>query len=175
MVTPKVMEAWLRLISEAMRGTADAQEAVKLLSGASASPEEMTRWMTRFMPAGVGGTKPEVFSEWNETWWRTMGFVPRSRYLELLEKYEMLRSRLEKSEETIRKLEPMLNTTKEQGEEAKKVLNLWETMLKDTLNTQAEWMRTWQDVSLGTKATTTEETKDKAVDDNEVKDEDSSS
>jgi hypothetical protein len=74
-----------------------------------------------------------------------MGVVPRSRYLELLERYEILRTKLEKADETIHKLRAMLGKDHEQ--DAQKILNMWDTMLQESLKAQAEWMRTWMATS----------------------------
>jgi hypothetical protein len=140
--SPKAMETWLILMAEAMRGTAEAQEAFKSLTTASSSPEELKQWLARFMPfAGTTAATPELFEDWLEEWWKAMGVVPRSRYLELLERYEILRTRLEKADETIHKLRAMLGKDHEQ--DAQKILNLWDTMLQESLKAQAEWMRTW--------------------------------
>lgn len=152
--SPKALEAWFTLMAEAVRGTAEAQEAFKALTEASTKPEELQRWQARFMPlAGAAANKPEAFEEWLEEWWRMMGVVPRSRYLDLLERYENLRLRLEKAEETIRSLRAMIGQGQEQ--EAQKLVNLWETMLQESLKAQAEWMRAWD-----TTANNQEEKKD---------------
>jgi hypothetical protein len=139
--SPKALEAWFTLMAEAVRGTAEAQEAFKALTEASTKPEELQRWQAQFMPLAGAATKPEAFEEWLEEWWRMMGVVPRSRYLDLLERYETLRLRLEKAEETIRSLRAMIGQGQEQ--EAQKLVNLWETMLQESLKAQAEWMRAW--------------------------------
>lgn len=139
--SPKALEAWFTLMAEAVRGTAEAQEAFKALTEASTKPEELQRWQAKFMPPAGAVVKPEAFEEWLEEWWRMMGVVPRSRYLDLLERHEALRLRLEKAEETIRSLRAMMGQGQEQ--EAQKLVNLWETMLQESLKAQAEWMRAW--------------------------------
>lgn len=139
--SPKALEAWFTLMAEAVRGTAEAQEAFKALTEASTKPEELQRWQAKFMPPAGAAVKPEAFEEWLEEWWRMMGVVPRSRYLDLLERHEALRLRLEKAEETIRSLRAMMGQGQEQ--EAQKLVNLWETMLQESLKAQAEWMRAW--------------------------------
>lgn len=151
--SPKALEAWFTLMAEAVRGTAEAQEAFKTLTEASTKPEELQRWQARFMPLAGATNKPEAFEEWLEEWWRMMGVVPRSRYLDLLERYENIRLRLEKAEETIRSLRAMIGQGQEQ--EAQKLVNLWETMLQESLKAQAEWMRAWD-----TAANNQEEKKD---------------
>ena len=151
--TQNAMELWLRLMSEAMRGTADAQEAMRSLGEMPMTPDQLTRWMARFMPVAVGQTsKPEVLGDWLEDTWRMMGVVPRYRYLELLERCELLRRRLEEAEKTIKKMRKATSGGKMPEQEAQQILNMWEGMLQDTLSMQAEWMRAW---------TTTNSTKEK--------------
>lgn len=144
MVNPKIIEAWINLWNEAMQGTKEAQQALKALSQISSNQEDLSRWMSKFMPKAYASTgmQPEVFEEWLEDWRRAMGVVPRSRYLELLEKYDIVQRRLEKAEETIQKLQAMLGK-EGQDEEAQKVLDLWSSMLEETLKTQTEWMQAW--------------------------------
>ncbi len=141
MFNPKILEVWFTLMAEAARGTGEAQEAFKALTEASTDPEALKRWQARFMPLAGAAAKPEAFEAWLEDWWRVMGVVPRSRYLELLEQNDQLRRRLEKAEETIHNLRAMLGQEPEQ--EAQKMVNLWETMLQESLKAQAEWMRAW--------------------------------
>lgn len=72
-----------------------------------------------------------------------MGVVPRYRYLELLERHELLRQRLEEAEKTIQKLRKTSSGNKMPEQEVQQILNLWEGMLQETLSMQADWMRTW--------------------------------
>lgn len=141
MFSPKAMEAWFTLMAEAMKG-AEAQEAFKSLAEASTNPETLQQWQARFMPRAGASATPEAFEEWLEEWWKMMGVVPRSRYLELLERYEALRLRLEKAEETIHQLRATLGG-KGSEQDAQKLLDLWEAMLKESVKAQAEWLRTW--------------------------------
>lgn len=147
MVTPKMMEAWFSLMTEAMHGSADAQKMVRAMSSASATSDDTMRMMMRFMPQGVGTFAPEAFNEWLEEWWRMMGVVPRHRYLELLERYELLRSRLEESEKTSRRLQSMIGEKRQ--EEAQKVLDFWGSTLEETLKAQSDWMRAWMPATSG--------------------------
>ncbi|HXV96973.1 MAG TPA: hypothetical protein VEC93_01015, partial [Anaerolineae bacterium] len=62
--SPKAMETWLTLMAEAMRGTAEAQEAFKSLTAASSSPEELKQWLARFMPFAGATATPELFEDW---------------------------------------------------------------------------------------------------------------
>lgn len=144
--TPNVTEHWLRLMSEAMRGAADAQEAIRALGEMPTTPDQLTRWFTRFMPmAGLGASSaaPDTFRDWLEDSWRMMGVVPRYRYLELLERYELLRQRLEEAEKKIQMMRTTMLSGKVPEQEAQKVLDMWEGMLQDTLKLQADWMRAW--------------------------------
>ena len=140
-LTPKMLEAWFNLMSEAMHGSSDEQHLMKALSGSTNTSEETMRMMMRFMPPGMGPLQPEAFNEWMEEWWRMMGVVPRHRYLELLERYELLRTRLEESERTSRRLQSMIGEKRQ--EEAQKVLDFWGSSLEETLKAQADWMRAW--------------------------------
>lgn len=141
-----MLEAWFTLMAEAMRGTQEAQEAFRALSEISANPEELSRWMARFMPAAVASTanlQPETFEAQLEEWWRIMGVVPRSRYLEVLERCDTLQRRLDRAEETIRDLRARLAGQERQEAEAQKALDVWNTMMAETLKSQVEWMKAW--------------------------------
>jgi hypothetical protein len=145
MVNPKVLEAWYTLMAEAMRGTNDAQDAVKKLSEMSSTPEDLNKWMNQFMPGAAKSFsfQPEGFEDQLENWWRMMGVVPRSRYLELLEKCDTLERKLNKAEETISSLRQRQNRQEQQDEDTKKVINMWGSMMEETMKTQAEWMKAW--------------------------------
>ena len=142
--TQNAMELWLRLMSDAMRGAADAQEAMRSLGEMPMTPDQLAGWMTRFMPVATSQiSKPEGVGDWLEEAWRMMGVVPRYRYLELLERCELLRSRLEEAEKTIKTLRKATSGSKMPEQDVQQILNLWEGMLQETLSTQAEWMRAW--------------------------------
>jgi len=140
-----MLEAWFRLMTEAMRGSSEAQEAFRLLTGASKTQDDMTRWMTRFMPAaaGMGTGQPEMFGEWVEEWWKVMGVVPRHRYLELLERHEDVRRRLEDCEKRTRSNMPNIAGMAGNPEEAQKAMNMWGTAMEDMLKMQSQWMQTF--------------------------------
>ena len=149
MADPKVMEAWFTLMAEAMRGTKEAQEAFQSLSKAPLNPADLSRWLGNFMPALAASPtspRPEMLEEWLEEWWRMMGVVPRARYLELLEKYDALTRRLEQARETIQKMRDGLDE-KARPEQAKNVLDLWKTMLDETVKIQEQWARAWTGVN----------------------------
>jgi hypothetical protein len=143
MIDPNnMMQTWFNLMNEMMKGNSEARETVKSITGTSARPDEILRLMTRFMPQGVGPVPGEVLNESLEEYWRMMGVVPRYRYLELLERYEQLRLRMEELERANRQFQPMLNTSA-QPEEARKVFDMWGSMLQETLKAQQEMMRSF--------------------------------
>jgi hypothetical protein len=142
MMSPKALEAWFTLVNEAMRGTQEAQQALKSLAENSANSDDLSRWLERFMPNVHPTAPPETFETWLEEWWRVMGVVPRTRYLELLERCDALQRRLERAEETIQNLKTLLGS-QGQDDEARQALDLWSSMLAETLKTQTEWMKAW--------------------------------
>jgi len=142
MMSPKALEAWFTLVNEAMRGTQDAQQALKSLGENAGSADDLSRWLQTFMPNVQPAAPPETFETWLEEWWRVMGVVPRARYLELLERCDTLQRRLERAEETIQSLKTLLGK-EGQDEEARQALDLWSSMLSETLKTQTEWMKAW--------------------------------
>ncbi len=137
-MNPKVMEAWFTLMAEAMRGTEQAQTALK--SVPMGDPEAWQKWMNQFMPNATSGTA-SAFEENLEDWYQMMGVVPRARYLDALEKIDILQRRLEKAQETIETLRA--DRKDSQTDEAKQALDTWSQMLNETLKTQTEWMRAW--------------------------------
>lgn len=152
MINPKVMEAWVTLMAEAMRGTKDAQDAFRSLTEMPATSDNLESWLARFMPSTARLAQPEAFETWLEEWWRMMGVVPRTRYLELLERCDTLQRRLEKAEETIQNLRSLLGSKAQQGEEARKIMDLWSAMLDETIKTQSEWMQSWMERSSPSRA-----------------------
>ncbi len=146
MINPsKMMEAWMSLVSEATRGNTDARETIRSITGASMRPDEMVRMMTSLMPPGTAPVQAEAFKEWLEEYWKTIGVVPRYRYLELLERYEELRLRVEEMENANRALSP-LNTAAQQ-EEAKKVMGMWGNMMEETFKVQQQLLSSWMSPS----------------------------
>lgn len=149
-MNPTVMEAWFSLMAEAMKGTRESQEAFQRLSEMSGDSEEMNRWMAQFMPAAAAysaNLQPEAFEEWMERSWRMMGVVPRTRYLELLEKCDTLQRKLNKAEETVQNLRARLDRKDQQDVNTQKMATIWGTMMQDTLKAQTEWMRAWTEAN----------------------------
>lgn len=149
MFTPQALEAWYRLMAEAMRGTAEAQDALQKFAEMSATAEGLNRWMAQFMPGATPptGFQPEQFEEQLETWWRMMGVVPRSRYLELLERCDTLERNLKKADETIAGLREKLGAQGRRQEDAQQAFGLWGAMVEESLKAQAEWMKAWSDAA----------------------------
>ena len=138
----KLAEAWFRLLSDAARGTRAAQATMRSFAEGRVTPQSVARQIARFLPAGVPPPAAETLQQWTEELWAAIGVVPRSRYVELLERYEALRARLEEAEVTIRRLKSLLSTTGREGD-AQKLLDLWSNAVGETLRSQADWMRNW--------------------------------
>jgi hypothetical protein len=135
-------EAWLRLLAEAARGTRAAQGTLRGLAEGQLTPEKLAQRIAGWLPAGIAPPSAEKLMQWSEDMWATIGVVPRSRYVELLERYEALRARLEEAEVTIRRLKRLLSEKGHEGD-AQKLLDLWSSTVGETLKSQAEWMRGW--------------------------------
>lgn len=138
MSDPRAAEAWFHFFSEVMRGSAQAMEAWRSLLPGS-SPEDLARLASGL--TGSSGTGQGLAQDWMEDWWKAMGVVPRSRYLEVLERCETLNRRLEQAEATVSKLEKLLAA----GDQAKarEMLGAWQSLAQETLKTQADWMKAW--------------------------------
>lgn len=144
----RVMEAWLSMMTEAVRGNSDAREAVRSMTMAPMRPDEMLRLMTTFMPPGVAPVQVEMFNDWLEEYWKAMGVVPRYRYLELLERYERARERVEELERhnrTRTQLSSSLERTS--NENADRVLSMWGKVMEESMKMQQEMLKTWMTVS----------------------------
>jgi hypothetical protein len=135
MEDPFLREAWFHLMEEAMHGPGGAREAIRLLADLWKSPEEINRWMERFIPLRSGLSGPEGFRELVEEWWKTIGVVPGSRHLELQEKCEILKARLEEAKATIQQMRTTL-AIKGPGREREQSLN-------KNLNLQTDWTKFW--------------------------------
>lgn len=142
----RLTEAWFRILAEAARGTRAAQATIRDFAGGQLGPEKVARQIARWLPGGVQPPATEKVTQWMDELWSAIGVVPRSRYQELLERYEALRARLEEAEVTIRRLKRLLSEKGHEGD-AQKLLDLWSTAVGETLRSQADWMRTWIDRS----------------------------
>lgn len=141
MADPKLIEAWYRFMAEAVRETSDAQAFFDRFAEGQAPAEWLARWM-RQEGAAAPPASEELPDEWLEQWYKMMGVVPRHRYLELLDRYERLRQRLEEAREKIERMGGSPNTT-EQEAAAEELMDRWKTALDETLRAQSEWMRTF--------------------------------
>jgi hypothetical protein len=133
-------EAWFRLLAEAARGTRAAQGTLRGLAEGQLAPEKLARRIAGWLPEGIAPPSAEKLAQWSEDLWSTIGVVPRSRYVELLERYEALRARLEEAEVTIRRMKRLLSEKGYEGD-VQKLLDLWSSAVGETLKSQGEWMR----------------------------------
>jgi hypothetical protein len=146
----RLVELWLRLTADAVRGADDAQRALEALSSAPLTESSLSAWMKLWLPearSDSGRVSPTDVSEFEtllESWWRLLGVVPRYRYDELQQRYDELRRRLEQAEGTMRRLRGTLSSTGHEAE-AQAVLDAWEQVTRQTLDAQAEWARHWLD------------------------------
>jgi hypothetical protein len=146
----KLLEMWLRLTADAVRGADDARRAMEALSQGPPSAEAFARWAEVWLPpgsmptGGEGAPAGEELREVAEQWWKAVGVVPLYRYTELLQHYEEVKAKLEEAERTVRALRELV---REEGREAEAVaaLEAWERMTKETLKMQEEWARLWTD------------------------------
>ncbi len=137
------IDAWLRLVRETTQEGNRAQGAFRYLTTAWKSQEEMSKWIERFLPKSEI-SRPQEVRGWIEDWWKIMDVVPRSLYLELLERNELLKAKLEEAETTIQQLRATVGVTG-QEEQANEILSVWETTIQTTLKAQNEWVQTWTD------------------------------
>ena len=88
---------------------------------------------------------------WIEHWWNFTGMVPRSLYLDALDRKEVLRTRLEAAEATIQQLRGAKGQ-ETQGNDAvqawETAINLWQIAIQTTVKTQNQWVRTWTEFAL---------------------------
>jgi hypothetical protein len=138
----RLAEAWFRLLADAARGTRTAQATIRSLADGKLTPEKLVQQISDWLPAGVAPPAADTITQWTEELWSAIGVVPRSRYQELLERYEALRARLEEAEVTIQRLKRMLSEKGHEGD-AQKLLDLWSNAVGETLRSQTEWMRGW--------------------------------
>jgi len=136
------MDAWFRLMRETARNATTAQETFGSLTKA-ATPEELARHMAQ-MAAGTssGLNENELMRMW-EDWWRAMGVVPRSRYLELLEENDALRRQLREAEQTIERLRTAGRTADKSTAQVQQAAQAWENMFQQMLDAQSQWMQAW--------------------------------
>lgn len=154
MTDAKMLEAWLRLSADAVRGTEQAREAMRMLGIQSPDAGGLQEWIVRWFPtssvagggrtAGVAADPQELLSMAQE-WWQGLGVVPRHQYTEALRRCEELTRRLEEAEKTIARLRQLAAADRdaETGEAIKGALDSWQELTRKALEAQAEWARTW--------------------------------
>lgn len=138
--TQDVVSAWFQMMAEAMRGATGAQAAMLAFAQAR-TPEQVAEWVARYVP-GVTPGQAEA-ADMPETWWRLTGFVPRIRYLEQLERNELLRQRLEAAEATIARLQAQMGAAGRTAAQIDDVTATWQGMFAEMLKAQNEWLQAW--------------------------------
>ena len=132
----RLMETMIRLMSDAMRGVTGAQQALSSLSELPARPEALVEWMRENVPAAADLTQSQLFGEQLEQWFKLMGFVPRKRHLELLERYDDLRIKLEEAEAMKTQLQQAIGPQ----HAAAKLLDTFGETISKTLDAQRVWL-----------------------------------
>lgn len=154
MTDAKMLEAWLRLSADAVRGTEQAREAMRMLGLQSPEAGGLQEWITRWFPtpapAGSGRTAgfsadPQELLSMAQEWWQGLGVVPKYQYTEALRRCEELTRRLEEAEKTIARLRQLAAADRdaETGEAIKGALDTWQELTRTALEAQADWARTW--------------------------------
>ncbi len=139
----RLVEDWLRLTADALRGAEDARKAMEALGAGPLTPDGLAGWARAWMPKQASAAPdPGDLQELVEEYWKALGVVPRQRHLELLEKYEELKARLEEAESTVKNLRELL-ASRGREQEAEGVIGEWEDLTRKALKAQTEWARTW--------------------------------
>jgi hypothetical protein len=142
-VDPKLLESWLRLTADALRGTEEARKALEALGANPLTQEALAAWARAWMPRDAAGAPSAGdVQALGEEYWKTLGVVPRQRYLELLERYEEIKCRLEEAETTVKNLRELL-AARGRAQEAEGAIGQWEELTRNALKAQAEWAQSW--------------------------------
>ena len=144
--TQDLVSAWFQMMAEATRGATEAQAAMLAFAQAR-TPEDVAQWMARYLPDAVAGQPAGAYSP--ETWWRLTGFVPRIRYLEQLERNELLRQRLDEAEATIARLRAQLGATGQAAAQVQDVTAAWQGIFAEMLKAQTDWLHAWTAAQAG--------------------------
>lgn len=107
-----VMELWARIADRAMR---------RVPSG----------WMEYHKVWRLAADRQRLMEKWGESWLKTSGLVPRSRYLDVLDENERLRRR-------VAELERRMGIT-ESGTASSSVEGVFDEMMQ----AQRRWLDTW--------------------------------
>ncbi len=133
-----LLRAWYRLMANAVRDTTHLQQAMQDADVQGHPAEWFARWMRENDLPGAPADPDDPSDDWMEQWYRTMGVVPRSRYLRLLERHEKLRNKLEAAKRRIERLRDRTDAAPEEA--ANEALRFWQNALNDTLEAQSKWM-----------------------------------
>ena len=139
MVDQRVMETMFRLLSDALKGVDRAQDAFTALSELPPTPDALVDWAKTYAPNLGDMTSSKLFGEQLEDWFRVVGFVPRRRYLEVLERYDQLRSRLEETEKAAEEVKAVLDPT----HAATRLIDTLGKTVETTLRTQSNWLKSF--------------------------------
>ncbi len=137
--TQDAISAWFQMMAEAMRGATESQAAMLAFAQAR-TPEDVAQWMARYMPAAAGQPAAAYTPE---TWWRLTGFVPRIRYLEQLERNEVLRQRLDEAEATVARLRAQLGMAGPTAAQVQDATSAWQGIFAEMLKAQNDWLHAW--------------------------------
>ena len=132
-----VTEAMVRLMSDAMRGVSGAQKAMRSLAELPPDTDAFLSWLKDNVPTMDDVARSDLIGPQIEEWFQMMGFVPRGRYQELLDRYETLRRRIEESEKHRDELQSMLGPQ----HVANELLDAWGATLQTTLKAQSEFLK----------------------------------
>lgn len=145
----KLWDAWLEFATEAMKGTEQARRTFESMTFGASGADDLSKWLRQWYPQGAAN--PKDLAEVVETWWSTVGGVPRQRYEEVLKQNEKLWAQLKEAEATIGKLRDMMvqDTARKTQEQATVLLNEWEKTTRDVMNAQAEIARKWSEGLFG--------------------------
>ena len=110
----------------------------------------LKRWMECVLPRAEI-SRADAVRGWMEEWWSLTAVVPRSLYLEVLERKEVLRARLEEAEATIQQLRVAKEHERRDHEMVntwEAAIHLWQRAVHTTGKAQSEWIQTWTDFAL---------------------------
>ena len=149
-----IWKAWIDFTDEVLHGAEDASKQFETISGGPLDPESALKWFSQWVPGadlGAAGERTQELDEVMETWWRTMGIVPRSIHDTVLKQNAALAKRVESLETKIKELRELLakELTAKGREEAQANLDQWEASTKDALDAQADFARKWTESVFG--------------------------
>jgi hypothetical protein len=137
MSEPNLLETWFQyLASIPTTDVGQFQQAVqRFMEGKMPTFTDVSAFNQTIHQATQG---KEAFAV-REEWLKTMGMVPRERYLALLEKYEVALQQLEAAEKQIESLNAMLSG--EMQKEQAKAIETWQKSFEQGLKTQMDWWK----------------------------------